>query len=334
MREKLALFLAKGVGPETYRALLAKHGSPEAALSDPKAQAVDWERVERVLGLVERFGLKVVGFWEEGYPPQLAEIPQAPAVLFVWGSVEALSEDAIAVVGTRRPTQYGLRVARELGRECARRGYVLVSGGAYGVDAEAHRAALDAGGKTVAVLGGGHGHLYPRAHRRLFEEMVEAGGAVVSEYPPDVRPEAGLFPRRNRIISGLAKAVVVVEGSRDSGAMITARWALEQGREVYAVPGPIYSEKSEGPNWLISQGAHPYLGPESLFPSGPPPRERPELSEEERRLLDALGREPKHVDEIAEELGLGVPEALTTLLSLEIKGVVRSLPGKFFVKEV
>ena len=334
MREKIALLLAKGVGAETYRALLAKYGSPEAALSDPKAQAVDWGRVERVLGLVERLGLEVLGFWEDGYPPQLAGLPQAPPLLFVWGSVEALSGEGYAVVGTRRPTPYGLQVARELGSECARRGYVLFSGGAYGVDAEAHRAALEAGGKTVAVLGSGHAHLYPRAHRRLFEEMVEAGGAVVSEFPPDTRPDPGLFPRRNRIISGLARAVVVVEGDVDSGAMITARWALEQGREVYAVPGPIYSPKSRGPNWLISQGATPYLGPESLFPKGPGPRELPELTQEEERVLEVLGREPLHADEVAERAGLGPAQALTTLLSLEIKGVVRSLPGKYFVKEV
>ncbi len=326
--------MAKGVGPETYKSLLAKHGSPEAALSDPKAQAVDWERVDRVLELVERLGLEVLGFWEEGYPPQLAEIPQAPPLLFVWGNAGVLAEEGFAVVGTRRPTQYGRRVARELGRECAERGYVLFSGGAYGIDAEAHRAALEAGGKTVAVLGGGHAHLYPRTHRELFRKMVEKGGAVVSEFPPDTRPDPGLFPRRNRIISGLAKAVVVVEGDKDSGAMITARWALEQGREVYAVPGPIYSEKSRGPNWLIAEGAFPYLGPESLFPEKRAPKELPELSPEEKRVFEALGREPKHVDQLAEELGLGPSEALTTLLSLEIKGLVRSLPGKFFAKEV
>ncbi|MGB9590779.1 MAG: DNA-processing protein DprA, partial [Candidatus Hydrothermia bacterium] len=201
-----------------------------------------------------------------------------------------------------------------------------------GIDGIAHRAILKAGGKTVAVMGSGHRHPSPSSHLELFARIAETGGAVVSEFLPSVKPEPGHFPGRNRIISGLSWATVIVEGDVDSGAMITAGHALNQGRDVYAVPGNIFSDKSRGTNRLLSQGAYVYTGPEVLLGQG---RERPlpEIDPNEKPVFDLVKAEPMHVDEIAEALGIDAPQALSVLLSLEMKGAVRQLPGKFFVRE-
>ena len=342
----MGLLSVEGLGPVRYRKLVASFGSPGAALAAGVAELepivgekvalaiklFDFSAVADDILFIQQAGVRVIGFWEEDYPAHLAQLDDSPALLFVKGDPEALRNPGVAVVGTRNPTSYGRRVAEELGDALARAGVALISGGALGIDGIAHRAALRAGGKTVAVLGSGHRNPSPSSHLELFARIVESGGAVVSEFLPSATPEPGHFPRRNRIISGLSWAVVVVEGDVDSGAMITARWALDQGRDVYAVPGSIFSEKSRGTNRLLSQGAYVYTGPEVLLGQA---RERPlpELSPGERGVFEIVKAEPMHVDEIAEALGIDPPTALSVLLSLEMKGAVRQLPGKFFVRE-
>lgn len=329
-----------------YRKLMASFGSPGAALAAGVAELeplvgekvalaiklFDFSTVADDILFVRQAGIRVVGFWEDDYPHHLAQLDDSPALLFVKGDLEALRNPGVAVVGTRNPTSYGRRVAEELGDALARAGVVLVSGGALGIDGIAHKASLRAGGKTIAVLGSGHRNPSPSSHLDLFARMAESGGAVVSEFLPSAKPDPGHFPRRNRIISGLSWTTVIVEGDVNSGAMITARWALDQGKEVYAVPGKIFSDKSRGTNNLLSQGAYVYTGPEVLLGQV---RERPlpEIAPDEQELFDLVKAEPMHVDEIADALGIDAPTALAVLLSLEMKGAVRQLPGKFFVRE-
>ncbi len=288
-------------------------------------------KIAKHMEFILRTGIKVVGFWEQDYPEQLRQISDAPPLLFVMGDVSVLSRPSVAVVGTRRPTAYGRRVAQELARALANANVVLVSGGARGVDSVGHKACVEAGGKTIVVLGSGHARLYPRENTRFFLEIAKGSGAVISEFLPFTSPDPGLFPRRNRIISGLAKTVIVVEGDMGSGALNTASWAADQSRDVYAVPGPIYSAKSRGTNWLISQGAMVYTGPESIVDEARPVQ-LPEMNQAEKTVFDALSHEPIHLDQISEMTHMDTPTALSVLLSLEIKGAVSQLPGKFFVR--
>ncbi len=329
-----------------YRKLVASFGSPGAALSAGVAELeplvgekvalaiklFDFATVADDILFIQRTGIRVIGFWEADYPPHLAQLDDCPPLLFVLGEPGVLRDPGVAVVGTRNPTSYGRRVAEELGDALARAGVTLISGGALGIDGIAHRASLKAGGKTVAVLGSGHRNPSPSSHLELFARITESGGAVVSEFLPSEKPEPYNFPQRNRIISGLSWATVIVEGDMDSGALITAQCALDQGRELYAVPGNIFSDKSRGTNNLLSQGAFVYTGPEVLLGQRKE-KPLPEIGPEEREVFDLVKAEPIHVDEIAEALGIDSPQALSVLLSLEMKGAVRQLPGKFFVRE-
>ena len=291
------------------------------------------------------------------YPQQLAEIADPPLLLYVRGDVEALAQPMLAVIGARGASDYGLRAARRFAAVAAERGLVVVSGAAYGIDAAAHRGALEAGGKTVAVLGCGVDVTYPAEHRQLLEDIA-AQGAVVSEFPLGTRPDGFRFPVRNRIISGLSRAVLVVEAGERSGSLITARLALDQNREVLAVPGSIDSPKSSGANWLIRQGATLVQDPEDVFealswhegalpaakpaPSRPaakrpaaPPAARPlppNLTPEARRILHILTGAPADIDRIAELAGLPVTTLQPLLLTLELQGLVRRLPGQLYEK--
>ncbi len=266
------------------------------------------------------------------YPALLKEIPDPPAFLYVRGT---LRDDlpALALVGARRATPYGLRIAREWAREVALAGAGVVSGLALGVDAEAHRGALEAGGYTVAVLGSGLDVVYPYQHRALAEEIVACGGALISEFPLGARPERWHFPRRNRIIAGLCRAVLVVEAAERSGSLITARLAAEVGREVLAVPGSIFSPQSRGTHRLLKEGAWPATSVEDLLEAlgleGKKSSEK-ELPAEEDPLLAYISYYPKHFDEIAAESGLSVAELSARLLELELRGLIQELPGKYF----
>jgi len=297
------------------------------------------------LGAAERLGMRAIGREDAEYPRPLREIPDAPPVLFVRGTLEETDRFAVAIVGTRHPTPYGRSVAGKLARDLAGAGLVVASGGAIGIDAAAHRACLEAGGRTVVVLGCGHDVEYPRENQPLFEQIVATGrGAVVSEFPPGCQPEAWRFPQRNRIISGLSRGVVVVEAGRQSGALITATLAGEHGREVMAVPGNVDRPASKGTNALLKDGATLVedaedvlrtLGILTLRPPGvdaPERPRRPDLTESQLRLLECLDLTPRHIDSVAAELG-SEPAALSLDVTLlELAGVIRRLPGNTFIR--
>jgi len=292
----------------------------------------------------EAAGFKIVTIKDPGYPKFLGKIYDPPSVLYVKGDLFPEDNRAIAVVGSRRWTEYGRRVTRMICTSLAGRGIRVVSGLARGIDSIAHRAALDAGGRTIAVLGSGLDVVYPPENRRLMEKIA-AQGAVLSEFPLGTRPMPGHFPRRNRIISGLSLGVVVIEAGVRSGALITASLAIEQGREVFAVPGDATAGTSLGTNRLIQEGAKLVVNEEDILEElpqivslyepreQPPVRERVELPAEEAEVFGLLGQGPVHVDTLARKAGKSTGELLATLLSLELKGVVKQLAGKMFVRQ-
>jgi DNA processing protein len=286
---------------------------------------------------------QVVALADERYPAWLRAIPNPPDVLYCDGLVEPQDRQAVAIVGARQATPHGLRATETLARELSGAGFTIVSGLARGIDAAAHRAALEAGGRTIAVLGCGLDVNYPSEHARLREEIAGCG-AVLTEFPTGTPPKPLHFPQRNRIISGLSLGVVVVEAAEDSGSLITARLALEQGREVFAVPGSIDAPLSRGPHGLIKQGAKLVETVddivEELLPQletvGVPKRrpvlskaaEIPNLSPEEHLVMDQMSRDLLHLDDLTERSGLTPARVAGILLALELKGVVRQLPGQ------
>lgn len=350
-RDWLALSRVAGVGPVVYRHLLRHFGEPAAVLAAAVAQLVavglrpavaraiagfdDWHAVERQLRRLERAGAHLLTWADDVYPRRLREIPDAPPLLFVLGAVTPDDDLAVALVGSRAASEYGRRMARELAEGFARRGVTVVSGLARGIDAEAHAAALAAGGRTIAVLGSGVDVIYPGEHRALARAVCDRG-AVVSELPMGAKPDAENFPGRNRLISGLARAVVVVEAAERSGSLITANLAAEQGREVFAVPGPV-GAPSSGTHRLIRDGAKltesaadvlEEVAPRLL--EGAVTRRSFRPTAEEQRVLAAIGRETVHVDTVILRSGMPAGEVLPLLLGLELKGVVGQMPGKFF----
>lgn len=316
----------------------------DTGLDSRTAQAIVRARAEiDPDGEVERLdaaGITAVPRPDARYPGRLREIDDAPPVLYVKGAWLPEDEWSVAVVGTRRATAYGRQAATELARGLATNGVTVVSGLARGVDTIAHRTALDSGGRTVAVLANGLDTVYPPENRRMAEEIAEQG-ALISDYPLGTKPRADFFPRRNRILSGLSLGTLVVEGDYESGAMITARFAMEQNREVFAVPGSIFSPQSRGPLGLIRDGATPVasaqdilealnltmIGAQLDFGRAAPPE-----SAEERALMAVLTREPQHIDEVARRAGLAAAIASGTLALLELKGLVRDVGGMQFVR--
>jgi DNA processing protein len=292
---------------------------------------------------VDRIGARILVPDDAEFPDSLRTIPDAPPVLFAQGDLGLVQRPALAVVGSRDHSAYGQTVARGVGMLAARAGLVVVSGMARGLDAVAQSAALDAGGATIGVLGNGLGVIYPAANRLLYER-VAGSGLLLSEFPPGERPHAGSFPRRNRLISGLARVTLVVEAAIGSGALITAGTALNQGREVMAVPGPITSAVSTGCNRLLRDGATPYLEPADLAllypdvgfpaeapPDGAGPRPLPDsLSSAERGVAALLGLDPVALDSLVEQVGRPVGQVLAVLCSLEVQGVVEQRPGRKF----
>ena len=327
-----------GIHPDRLAALMTEAGGAGRVLSRLEGGAIEVPDAARAAvgpsaaarrELLVRAGIEFVELSAPGYPRHLAELPTAPPGLFLRGQLPA--EPGIAVVGTRRCTRYGRRLARAYGQVVAAAGWVLVSGLARGIDGAAHRGTVDAGGRGVAVLGSGLDVMYPREHAGLAADLLALDGAVVSEYPPDARPYGWRFPPRNRIISGLSRAVVVVEAGTTGGALITARLALDQGVSVFAVPGDVGRESSRGCNLLIRDGAHPVLEPEDLVEEmalllGPPqPAESRSASAEgrDRPLLDEVHKEgTATVDAIAGRLGMAVGEVLAAVVRLEGAGLV------------
>ncbi len=295
--------------------------------------------VQRQVDALRSGSYRLYTLWDADYPSSLRMIPSPPVLLYTRGAFSTEDRRGVAVVGSRAATEYGKTVAYELSKGLASVGLTIVSGLARGIDSFAHRAALDAGGRTVAVLGNGPDVAYPPENRKLMEE-IEGAGVVVSEFPPGTAPNPKHFPRRNRIIAGLAMGVIVVQARETSGALITAQHALEQGKEVMAVPGPITARTSRGPHGLIKQGAalvedvddvlatlgEPLSG-QLHRPSGP----APDLDPDEVALLCRMGPDPVHIDTLCQRTGSPTSLLLAQLLQLELKGAVKQLAGKQFL---
>lgn len=307
--------------------------------------------IKKELEKAKKNGIKIIALGDKEYPENLKSIYDPPIILYVKGNFEEKDNLAIAIVGSRRASIYGLTCAEKFAAELADLNITVVSGMARGVDSASHRGALKAKSRTIAVLGSGLLNIYPPENKKLFEEISEFG-TVISEFPLDTKPFAGNFPKRNRIISGLSLGVIVVEASRNSGALITADLALEQGREVFAVPGKLDSVNSFGVNALIKQGAKlitsvddviSELGPRfnhllNASQKSEKPSEKTltkpnfNLNEEEAALFELLQKDSKQIDELVQESHLPVANVLSTLMSLELKHAIKQLPGKIFVR--
>jgi DNA processing protein len=345
----------RGIGPVKVRALLDAFGDLGAAWeAEPQAlheagldrralAALQQMRAEIDLDAEEArvaaSGVAALTWEDADYPARLRQIPNSPPVLYVRGQLTAADEWSLAVVGTRRASAYGREAARHLAQALASNRVTIVSGLARGIDAVAHQAALDAGGRTIAVLGSGLDIIYPSEHRQMADAIARSG-ALVSDYAPGTPPEAGNFPARNRIISGLALGVLVVEAGEVSGALITAHTAAdEQGKPVFAVPGNIFARTSQGTNRLIQQGAKPVVTVEDILEElnltqvaqQAEARVSLPVNETEIKLLNHLSVEPVHVDDLRALAGLPVAEVSAALAMMELKGLVRQVGGMNYV---
>jgi DNA processing protein len=370
----LALALVPGLGPKLTAALLERFGSAAAArrataaelveipyigtkLADDFAAALGAVNIAAELDLLARHAVRAVPLGWAGYPSSLAAVTAPPPLLYVRGSWTEADLRAIAIVGSRTCTTYGRKVAEQMARDFVRAGFTVVSGLARGIDGVAHKAALEAGGRTIAVLAGGLSAIYPPEHAELAELIVQ-NGCLVSETPMTMAPQPGMFPARNRLISGLSRGAIVIEANAKSGALITATHAAEQGREVFAVPGAVDSAASAGCLELLRKGARLVRNAEDVLedlngivtpwadgtssterkPAAPLPRAParepeptplPPLDPLQQKVFDALSAR-RHADELVRELKLSAGDLARTLVQLELKKVVRRLPGNFY----
>ena len=342
----LRLTLIPGIGGETQRKLLAAFGLPEAIFAAGRlaARAVAGERadllfdfdpseeVDRNLAWAAQPAQRIITLADADYPRALLEIADPPSVLYVRGNAGLLHKRGLAVVGSRNATPQGIQTAENFARTLAAKGLAIISGLALGIDAAAHRGALAAGGETVAVIGTGADRLYPARNRELALAIAEHG-AIVSEFPLGTPAIASNFPRRNRIISGLSRGVLVVEAAPESGSLITARLAAEQGREVFAIPGSIHSPVARGCHKLIKQGAklvetaQDILEEFGSFPADDHNMQTPNDVEVDNGVLDAIGHDPCTLDDLAERTGFAADQLLAELLTLELAGRIATLPG-------
>ena len=357
----LAFNLLPGVGPVRIRRLLDVFGSPQAVLNAGRDRLrsvegigpelankiADWEaqiNLKREKRRIREEGLKLAIPTDEHYPANLKHTHDPPLALYVKGQLIPSDRHAVAIVGSRRTTNYGIECARRFGFQLAHAGLTIISGLARGIDTAAHEGALAAHGRTVAVIGSGMGEIYPAENKVLAERIAE-NGAVVSEFPIDFPGDKQSFPLRNRIVAGWGFGTLVIEAPTRSGALITANQAIEIGRSVFAIPGPIDRPTSQGTNRLIQDGAKLVTCVEDilsdtgeLFPTAPEPTELTktgpvaDLSDEERRIYDLLGSDEVQIDGIISQAELPAPVVSTTLMKLEMKKLVKQLPGKYFVK--
>lgn len=356
----LTLLSIPGIGPVRIFRLLERFETPENILKASFAALCGTEGVDRGLAerirsaqnpefakkqmnLAEKKKIRIISFWDPDYPEILREIHDPPVLLFVLGEMDLASLAGIAVVGTRNPTDYGRSVAKSLAKQFSSVRLPVISGMARGIDTMVHQETLRSGGLTVAVLGCGIDVVYPPENRTLYKNIL-ASGCIVSEFPIGTQPDGPNFPRRNRIISGLSRGTLVVEAGQKSGALITAYLALEQGREVFAVPGSIRSMQSVGPNKLLKQGAKLVERAEDVYQeipqwhhlglnkkSAPPPLSG--LTSPERRVWEHLSDNPVHIDQIAQICETTSAESMALLLTLELKGYVRQMAGMKFIRE-
>ena len=362
----LALTMTPGIAARLSARLLREFGTPEGAfrasltalescnLPAPVAQAIykkqTFWRAEKEVDAIRRIGCRILNWSEPEYPQALLQIYDPPVLLYVRGDSSILNSPSLSIVGTRRPTVYGTQMAERMGRDLAKRGLAIISGLARGVDAIAHEGATSVGGRAIGVLGTGIDICYPKENRKLYEKVLERG-AIISELPTGSHPAPENFPVRNRIIAGMPLGVVIVEGKQYSGSLITARLAMEFGREVFGVPGNVTQAVSFAPNELIKQGAKLVTCAEDVIEELPTPVraalvQAEAMETEQRNLLAADGlnptekkvyellsaEEPRHIDDLVETSGLNSSEVLATLFDLEMKGIIRQLPGKQFSK--
>ena len=359
----VALSRVQGLGCVGFKKLAGHFGDPTEALSASttalaEIQGLDqsvidglrnfsaWDEAEKEIIRAEKAAVKIVPFTDSSYPARLRMIPDPPPLLYLKGEIRSDDEKAVAVVGSRSTSDYGRRVARDLCRGLASLGFTVVSGMARGIDGTAHETSLNAGGRTIAVLGSGVDRVYPAEHDKLYRRISE-NGAVISEFPMGTRPLAFNFPARNRLISGLSLGVVVVEATEKSGSLITAALALEQGREVFAVPGEVGASRSRGAHRLIRQGAKlvetvddimEEIAPQLLVRSGKPvsaPRRTlpQNLGDEFQRIFGLFQERPLQIDEVIESSGCSPSRVSEILLELELQGYIKQLPGKRYTTE-
>ena len=352
-----ALAKTEGVGSIIFSQLVGKFGSAAAVLeasgeelakseivNDSLARKIqgieDWERIHQEFEKGKPAGTEFVPLASDLYPAKLRNIADPPPYLFFIGDPGILNKPAIAVVGSRKPSDYGLRMTARIAGELAQSGIVIISGLAYGIDGAAHQAALDAGGLTAAVFGCGLDTIYPAGHSSLARRITETG-CLISEFEKGIKPERFNFPVRNRIVAGLAEGVLVIEAAEKSGALVTALLALEQNREVLALPGSVDSKLSYGPNNLIKQGATAITSAQDIFDyfkwhrSAAEKSKAPDLSnlsKEEQIIYNCLTVQPIHLDEINRKNGLGHGKTAEALLNLEMKGFIIRKPGNYVVK--
>jgi DNA processing protein len=351
----LALNMVPGVGPIAYRNLVGLFRDPERVFdASPKALAAVEGIGDKTIGAIKAFpaertaaeelkkakdlGVFILTFLDQGYPQNLLQIYDPPPLLYVRGRLDAVDSAMVAMVGSRKGSPYGRAMTKKISKELVGSGVTVVSGMARGIDTCAHLGALEAGGMTIAVLGCGIDIIYPPENKRLFLDIINQG-TVISEFPLSTPPEGKNFPKRNRIISGLSLGVVIVEATADSGSLITASHALEQGREVFAVPGNIGMATSRGTNALIKQGAKLVEGAQDILVEIIPQyegktshEEPPVLNDEEDGILQLLSHTPLHIDEISRMSHMEIRRVSTILLELELKGVISQLGGKMFVR--
>ncbi|MBG87956.1 MAG: DNA-protecting protein DprA [Verrucomicrobiales bacterium] len=357
----IALNMVEGIGPIRVRKLLEHFGEPQAILSASKLKLeqvpgvgpevsdkiTGWKdkvRLDEELKRIEEFGCQVITQDDEGFPSLLREIYDPPIVLYVRGQILPKDKNSIAMVGSRQTTHYGIETGRKLGYQLAYAGVTVVSGGARGIDTAAHQGALSAKGRTIAVLGTGINIVFPTENRELFERIASSG-AVISQFPFNRPADKQSFPIRNRIVAGMTLGSVVVEANLTSGSLITARFATDYGRQVFAVPGRIDSPRSKGCHDLIKKGAKlcedvedvldefEYLFPASNRPASPAETgvlPGIDLDEEETRVLDVIGKGELSVDEIIRETGLPASKANVLLMRLQMKKLIQQLPGRIY----
>lgn len=357
----IALNMLPTMGPVRLRKLLEVFETPDRILSAKRDalravegigrevvdQILNWESLVDLSAELQRirdFGAEAITAASSVYPKQLREIHAPPIVLYVWGEITERDQHAIAVIGSRRTTHYGVESAKKLSYQLAYAGLTVISGLARGIDTAAHHGALAAKGRTIAVIGSGLSKLYPPENAALAEKIHSGNGAIVSEFSMEIEPDRQTFPMRNRIISGWSHGLLVVEAGINSGALISVTQALEQGRNVYAVPGHINAPTAHGSNRLIQQGAKLVMDASDilddlqiLLPETKPSPEAmvrtlPQLSEEERRVYDAIRETETSIDDIAAKAELASGIVSSALLRLELKRLVKQLPGKYFVK--
>lgn len=350
----LALNSIDGLGPIRLKKILDYFKDPKLAWTAPilelKNLGIPEGVIEKIeiarkeispegyLESIKSLGIKFFTIFDDTYPESLKEIYDPPVVLYYLGSnLGILKEDCLAIVGTRKMTGYGKLVTEEFASNLSKSGFVIVSGLARGVDTTAHIATLSVGGKTVAILGGGLKNIFPPENTSLAQKIAQGSGLVISEFPPEYPSLPGNFPARNRVISGLSKAVLVTEAASDSGSLITARLALEQGRGVYAVPGPITSGLSKGPSDLIKEGGMLVDSVEDILNDlGKDPIRQPstnlQLNDIEKEILEAISSEAKHIDEICRSLDKPASLISGSLIKMEILGIVKGLGGGIYVK--